>query len=78
MYIAYGSVFCIISLFPYCFILKPIYSTTSLLQPNIEVEKGDIEVFYIGVLKYKDRSYMVTYCRHIVDMLLSCRYYISD
>jgi len=49
MYIVYGSVFCIISIFPYCFILKPIYSTTYLLQPNIEVEKGDIEVFYIGV-----------------------------
>ena len=43
------SVFYIISLFPYCFILKLIYFTASLLQPNIKVEKGDIEVFYIGV-----------------------------
>jgi len=49
MYIAYRSVFYIISIFPYCFILKPIYSTTYLLQPNIKVEKGDIEVFYIGI-----------------------------
>ncbi len=49
MYIAYRNVFYIISIFPYCFILKPIYFTTSLLQPNIEVEKGDIEVFYIGI-----------------------------
>ena len=49
MYIVYRSVFYIISIFPYCFILKLIYFTTYLLQPNIKVEKGDIEVFYIGV-----------------------------
>ena len=52
------------------------------------IDKGYIAI-YLGtavlrtkkelpVLEYKDRSYVVMYCRHIVDMSLSCRCCVSD
>ena len=52
------------------------------------IDKGYV-VIYLGmavlrtkkellVLEYKDRSYVVTCCRRVVDMLLSCCCRVSD